>query len=144
MLLSSGFFINAMNPMEKKRFELTFDNILLDNYVNKITEKYIFFIPNIIENQIVPLYTINELILNKNILNIKISILNEINEIKSFIYLEDVTLLKVKKLIDFDYNKSDLIKIKVKYKYKKQIIFKNIQEIKTYQRKQKIKKINLI
>jgi len=89
------------------------------------------------------MHTINELILNNTDLNIKISILNGVNQIVSFIYLENVNLLKVKNLLDFDYNDEDsIIKVKVKYKYKKQKTFKNINEIICYQRKQKIEKIN--
>ena len=129
--------------MKKNRFELSFGDDMLDDCAVKITDKYIFFVVNIINYEIRPMHTINELILNNTDLNIKISILNGVNQIVSFIYLENVNLLKVKNLLDFDYNDEDsIIKVKVKYKYKKQKTFKNINEIICYQRKQKIEKIN--
>jgi len=135
--------LHTFQPVIKSRFELTFYNELLDDCVSKITDKYIFFNLNIVDNQIVPVYTINELILSNIDLNIKISISNKNGEILTFIYLENVNLLKIKNFIDFDYNKnSEFVKIKVRYNYKRQKVFKGINELICYQRKQKLEKIS--
>ena len=135
--------LHTFQPVIKSRFELTFYNELLDDCVSKITDKYIFFNLNIVDNQIVPVYTINELILSNIDLNIKISISNKNGEILTFIYLENVNLLKIKNFIDFDYNKnSEFVKIKVRYNYKRQKVFSGINELICYQRKQKLEKIS--
>jgi hypothetical protein len=135
--------INKLTPVYKNRFEVNFENEILNNHCSRISDKHIWFYLNVIDGDIIPVNLIKNIITNKINLNIEITIISSVGEILSFIYLEGVTLLKLKRLIDFDYNDdSDIIKIKVKYKCVNQKTFINFNEIKNYRRKKKIEKIN--
>lgn len=133
----------TLTPICKNRFDINFENDILNTHCCKIKDKHIWFYLNVINGEIVPVNLIKKIISDQKILNIEISILNPTGEIISYICVEGVTLLKIKKLIDFDYNvKSGIVKIKVKYKYKDQKTFSGIKEIINYRRKKKIEKIN--
>lgn len=137
--------IYNLTPVNKSRFEVNFENDILNTYCCKIKDKHIWFYLNIIDGEIVPISLIKKIITGQKKLNIEISIISCDGEILSFIYLESVTLLKMKNLIDFDYNNNNsdnIVKIKVKYKYQNQKLFNGIKEIINYRRKKKIEKIN--
>lgn len=135
----------SLTPICKNRFEANFGNDILNIHCCKIKDKHIWFYSNVINGDIIPANLIKKIISDQKTLDIEISILNPTGEIISYIYIESVTFLKIKKLIDFDYNaKTGIVKIKVKYKFKDQKIFSSILEIKNFRRKKKIEKINLL
>jgi hypothetical protein len=137
---------SVLNPIYKNRFEIEFDDEYMNHNCTKIDEKYIHFCLNEKDGSIIPLHKIHQIIENKSILNIPISIFNKQGETITIIYLENTIFTKIKDLINFDYgNQSPSIsKIKVRYKYDKMKIFKNSQQLFLYKRKQKLIKINNI
>ena len=131
---------NKLEPIYKSLFNF---NCIGSDYENlnkkcfKITKKYFYFNVNENEGEIIPLNLINKLIENTTILNIAIELRNKEDNIIQILYLEDTFLLKIKNILDFDYQSNDIMKIKVKYKYKNMKIFKDELLVKRYQRKQK-------
>lgn len=136
----------SFEPIYNSLFEIDFCdydlNIKFGDYYYKISDKYIFFNLNEIEKEIIPLYTILDIIEKRKTLNISISILNKNNDVISFVYFQDVNFIKINKLIDFDFHENEIIKIKVRYKYIKMKLFKDLKTLNNYKRKQKIEKIN--
>lgn len=133
---------NMINVISKSRFELDFDDTVFDYYCFKITDKYLYFYASSEEGEIVPISEIEKRIKNKLEFNIVISILDSTGVILNFIFLESIKMLKIKKIIDFDYNSNDILSIKVRYVYKNKKIFKNHNEVQKYKRKIKISKID--
>jgi hypothetical protein len=133
-----------INAIPKNRCELDFGDVVFDYYCFKITDNYLHFYASIEENEIVPVVEIEKKIKDKFEFNIEISILDRSGEVLNCIFLEGVKLLKIKNLIDFDYNSDDILNIKVKYKCRNIKIFKTVSEIQKYKRKLKLSKINEI
>ena len=126
--------------INKSKFDIDFSDDRMDNYFYKITDKFIHYNVDI---NLLLIRDIEDIIKKKSKIDIKISILDNYGEIKKFIYLFGVRLIKIKNLINFDYSdNNDIAKIKVKYKYKEYNVFNNENEISTYKRKLKLEKIN--
>jgi len=135
-----------MNPVYCKLFFVNFGYKLLDNSCFKITKNNFYFHVNEDNFEIIPLNIISRLIDEGKTLNVKIILYNKIGEIISVIYLEDTIVLKIKGLLNLDWESDNIIKIRVKYKYNKMKIFNggNIREFRNYERKQKLKILSQI
>jgi len=93
--------------------------------------------------KIKPFVDIQQLIESGKKQNLYIEIFDKSGDIISNVIIEDLILIKIKNFLDFDWNKSnEIVYLKVKHKYKKFKIFDNSTELKIYQRKLKIQKIN--
>ena len=90
-----------------------------------------------------PLKMIDKLITECKLINVQIQLLKKTGEITLIIYLEDVILLKIKDLIDFDYQSNDIIRMKVKYKYKNLKMFNDLKSLNIFDRKKKLERINV-
>ena len=86
---------------------------------------------------------IDKLITECKLINVQIQLLKKTGEITLIIYLEDVILLKIKDLIDFDYQSNDIIRMKVKYKYKNLKMFNDLKSLNIFDRKKKLERINV-
>jgi len=136
-----NFNTSKLEPVYGNLFFADFGHDVLNDYCVKISKSHFHFNLNESEGKVVPLSTLDKLINNEKILNVTILLFNKDGDVISIICLEDIMLLKIKDL-NFDYSLDDIIRIRVKYKHNKMKIFDNDRELKNYQRKQKLIKIN--
>lgn len=136
-----SFNTSKLDPVYSRIFSVDFGHESLNELCYKITGKYFYFNINEYEGKVIPLSTLDKLIEKEKILNVIIELFSKTGEKISTIYFEDVLLLKIKGL-NLDWGSDDIIKIRVKYKKVNMRIFDNDRELKNYQRKQKLQRIN--
>lgn len=141
MNLSQHFDTSQLEFYYSNVFDVNFGHEILNISCFKITEDSFFF--NFLykkDNNM--LYLIDNLINSNKYFDVFITLYNKIGEELTIILLENVNLLTIKDLLNFDYSSEDIVKITVDYKYQKMKIFNDRNELKNYDRKRKLEKIN--
>lgn len=136
--------IKNMEVIRSDRFIIYFENNILNDSALRIFQKIITFNVNVENNKILIFDEVNNIIKNKNKLNAIISCFDTHGELLIILFLVNVNFLKIKNFINFEYGGSGntIIDLSVKYKYEEIKTFSNFEQLKKYQRKQKLEFLN--
>lgn len=102
------------SPIYKNLCSVEFDDEILMDSCYRINKKYFYFNIND-DNYIVS--KINDMINNNLEINLMINQSNKYGEILYKVFLKNFKFTKIDKLINFDWNSSNLRTLKVKYTY---------------------------
>lgn len=127
----------------KSTFIVNFNNEILTESCIKITNKYITFNMNSVKGEVPVLSTVSKLIRNNSSFNISIDIYDKVGFILYRIFLDNVTFIKIKNLIDYSYDDLKLVKLKVRYTYKEKTLISSESELRLFKLKN-ISKNNML
>lgn len=105
---------DTTSPIYKNLCSVEFDDEILMDSCYRINKKYFYFNIND-DNYIVS--KINDMINNNLEINLMINQSNKYGEIVYKVFLKNFKFTKIDKLINFDWNSSNLRTLKVKYTY---------------------------
>lgn len=131
------------DPVYKSTFIVNFNNEILTDSCIKITNKYITFNMNSVKGEVPVLSTVSKLIRNNSSFNISIDIYDKVGFILYRIFLDNVTFIKIKNLIDYSYDDLKLVKLKVRYTYKEKTLISSESELRLFKLKN-ISKNNML
>lgn len=104
----------ATSPIYKNLCSVEFDDEILMDSCYRINKKYFYF--NINDDNYI-ISKINDMINNNLEINLMINQSNKYGEILYKVFLKNFKFTKIDKLINFDWNSSNLRTLKVKYTY---------------------------
>lgn len=119
----------------KSTFIVNFNNEILTESCIKITNKYITFNMYSVKGEVPVLSTVSKLIRNNSSFNISIDIYDKVGFILYRIFLDNVTFIKIKNLIDYSYDDLKLVKLKVRYTYKEKTLISSESELRLFKLK---------
>jgi hypothetical protein len=124
------------DPIYRNLFTVNFNNEILTESCIKITNKYLIFNLNSINGEVPVLSAVNKLIRNSSSFDISINIHDKEGTILYRIFLDDVTFIKIKNLVDYSYSSiSDIFNLKVKYTYKEKTLISSNNELRLFKLK---------
>lgn len=123
------------DPIYKNIFNVNFNNKILTDSCIKITNKYITFNMKSVNGEVPVLSTVSKLIRNKSSFNMSIDIYDKAGVILYRIFLDNVTFIKIKNLINYSYDELKLVKLKVRYTYKEKTLILSDNELRLFKLK---------
>ena len=110
---------HQIEPVYNNFKKIYFNNDILDTLISSISNNNMIFNVNIINDKIEPLETIINFIKNNKKINLKITS-HDVNNKDLFSYiLYDFSFIKINNLLDFNYNKQDLMYLSVQFDFNK-------------------------
>lgn len=108
---------NSKQPIFLNLNDIKFNDIYLDSSIFMIENNKMYFNVNIYDGKVEPLETILKMIKLKSVINIEMINMDKNGTIIYKIIINNFKFLKINNLLNFDYNKQDIMKLDVTYTF---------------------------
>jgi len=108
---------NFKQPIFLNLNDIKFNDIYLDSSIFMIENNKMYFNVNIYDGKVEPLETILKMIKLKSVINIEMINMDKNGTIIYKIIINNFKFLKINNLLNFDYNKQDIMKLDVTYTF---------------------------